>query len=138
MPTFFSPAKGWDAERRSKRRYRIPLSVEYKGPRQLCGRGAVLDISSGGVRITTDRELEYGAGVELHVSWPCSGKDADPMLLILFGVVLRSSCIEAALKIKRWALTDRKAFVLRPKRPGVETLTEADRITSAALEFESE
>jgi hypothetical protein len=54
------------------------------------GRGETIDIGSGGVAFTMEREITPQTYVELSISWPVLLDDTCAMRLIVFGRVLRS------------------------------------------------
>ena len=81
-------------DRRDDRRYSIDLELRYeviaRGRKQLCGSGRALDLSSGGVRFSSDRSLPVGASVKLFVRWPVMLKRNCPLTLLIVGRVIRS------------------------------------------------
>src|SRR5436305_4448007 len=95
-----------DQERRSKKRFHIEQDVRYKmlyGQRIAeTGVGKTVNVSSGGVWITTENTLTPGLPVELSMSWPVLLHDACPMKLMIYGCVIRSSGKAAAISIERY------------------------------------
>src|SRR6476620_3077798 len=95
-----------DRERRSKRRFQIEQEVRYKmlyGQRIAeTGVGKTVNISSGGLWITTENTLTAGMPVELSLSWPVLLHDSCPMKLMIYGCVLRSNPQGAAVAIERY------------------------------------
>jgi hypothetical protein len=95
-----------EGDRRTKRRFQIEQDVRYKmlyGQRIAeTGTGKSLNISSGGVWITTENILTTGMPVELSLNWPVLLNDACPMKLMIYGCVVRSSERGAAVTIERY------------------------------------
>src|SRR3954468_23607130 len=95
-----------DRERRSKRRFQIEQEVRYKmlyGQRIAeTGAGKTINVSSGGLWITTEKTLTPGLPVELSMSWPVLLNDSCPMKLMIYGCVIRSSGKAAAISIERY------------------------------------
>jgi hypothetical protein len=93
-------------ERRSKRRFQIEQEVRYKmlyGQRIAeTGAGKTINVSSGGLWITTENTLTPGLPVELSMSWPVLLNDSCPMKLMIYGCVIRSSGKAAAISIERY------------------------------------
>ena len=99
------------ADRRSRRRYPIEHDVRYKcvsGQRVLDeGAGKVVDISSGGVRFTTERTLGVGKKVEITVAWPVLIDNKCLLKLVINGWVIRSDSKSAAVKIEHYEFRTR-------------------------------
>ena len=95
-----------EGDRRTKRRFQIEQDVRYKmlyGQRIAeTGTGKSLNISSGGVWITTENMLTTGMPVELSMNWPVLLNDACPMKLMIYGCVVRSNERGAAVTIERY------------------------------------
>lgn len=93
-------------ERRAKRRFRIEQEVRYRllyGHRIAeTGEGRTLNISSSGVWITTQTQLNPGLPVELSINWPALLNEVCPMKLMVYGCVIRSTEHEAAVAIERY------------------------------------
>jgi hypothetical protein len=98
-----------NAERRSRQRFRIEEDVCYtclSGARPP-GVGKVLDISSKGVRFTTEGLLKPGTLIELLVSWPARLNDTCPLKLMIYGSVVRSDNSVAAIRIEHYEFRTR-------------------------------
>jgi hypothetical protein len=95
-----------DRERRSKRRFPIEQEVRYKmlyGQRIAeTGAGKTMNISSGGVWFSTENMLTSGMPVELSMSWPVLLNDSCPMKVMIYGCVVRSNGLGAAVAIERY------------------------------------
>src|SRR3954466_1070670 len=100
------PANRREHDRRSKKRFNIQQAVRYKlSYRQRIaetGVGKTVNVSSGGVWITTESTLTPGLPVELSMNWPVLLHDACPMKLMIYGSVVRSSGKAAAISIERY------------------------------------
>jgi hypothetical protein len=92
-------------ERRANRRFPIAQDIRYKmvyGQRIAeTGTGRTVNISSGGVWLTTENLLTAGMPVELAMNWPVLLHDSCPMKLMIYGCVIRSSEKGAAVSIER-------------------------------------
>ena len=92
-------------ERRSTRRYPIDLSMQYDLGRQegpegaRMGSGQVVNISSGGVLISSDRPIPPGVRIRLRLEWPARLNDAVPLALHIEGRTVRSSGPLTAVRI---------------------------------------
>jgi len=95
-----------ERERRSKKRFLIQQDIRYKmlyGQRIAeTGAGRTVNISSGGVWITTENPLTAGMPVELAMNWPVLLHDSCPMKLMIYGCVIRSNDKGAAVAIERY------------------------------------
>jgi hypothetical protein len=95
-----------DRERRTKRRFPIEQEVRYKmlyGQRIAeTGAGRTMNISSGGVWFSTENMLTSGMPVELSMSWPVLLNDSCPMKVMIYGCVVRSNGMGAAVAIERY------------------------------------
>src|ERR1017187_4998963 len=80
-------------DRRKKFRFPIHRELRYKlleeGILVGAGTGQSVNIGSGGVAFSIDRDLSPGAFSELSISWPVLLDDTCPMRFIVFGRVLR-------------------------------------------------
>jgi hypothetical protein len=104
-----------ERERRAKKRFLIAQDVRYKmlyGQRIAeTGTGRTVNISSGGVWLTTENPLTAGMPVELAMNWPVLLHDSCPMKLMIYGCVIRSSEKGAAISIERYEFrTQGRAF----------------------------
>jgi hypothetical protein len=89
-------------ERRSRHRFCIGQEISYtclSGTRTR-GVGKVLDISSRGVRFTTEGALNPGTRVEVSIDWPARLNDTCLLKLIVRGSVLRSEASVAVIRIQ--------------------------------------
>ena len=93
-------------ERRVKRRFEIAEELNYKmlyGQRiSETGSGKTLNISSGGVRFTTESTLTIGMPIEVSMGWPVLLNDSCPMKLMIYGCVIRCDEKGAAVAIERY------------------------------------
>ena len=89
-------------ERRDDRRYDIRLDLRWKLVRRRrlidAGVGHTLDLSRGGVRFYAGCVLSVGLNVELAVAWPARLHNVAPMILSIYGKILRSDQGWAAIR----------------------------------------
>ena len=94
------------SDRRKKFRFPIHRELRYKildeGVLVGAGTGQSINMGSGGVAISIDRELKPGAFIELSISWPVLLNDSCPMRFIAFGRVLRSAGKRSACTIDKY------------------------------------
>lgn len=64
--------------------------------------GKILNVSSSGVRFTTERTLSVGQTVEVTVEWPALIDNKCLMKLVIEGWVARSDSNSAAVKIEHY------------------------------------
>jgi hypothetical protein len=98
-----------NAERRSRQRFCIEQPVCYtclSGGRH-AGVGKVLDISSKGVRFTTEYALNPGPRLELSVNWPARLNGTCLLQLMIYGDVVRSEKSAAAVRIEHYEFRTR-------------------------------
>ena len=93
-------------DRRTKFRFPIHRELRYKildeGVLVGSGTGQTVNMASGGVAISIDRELKAGSYIELSISWPVLLDDSCPMRFIAFGRVLRSVGKRSACSIEKY------------------------------------
>lgn len=91
-------------ESRLKKRFGIVLPLTYKVVKgKGCdGSGTTINISSTGVRFTTEAPLVAGLQVELSLPWPALLNDTVPMKLVIEATVIRASATDAAAKIRSY------------------------------------
>ena len=99
------------ADRRSASRFPIPQEVQYKTVETrgtaVQGSGKVLDISSRGVRFTTEAMLPLGAGVQMSIAWPVSLSGGTALQLVVLGRVVRCGSNDAAVVIEKYEFRTR-------------------------------
>ena len=86
----------YSAERRSKCRYPLDLSIRFRsvsGLASISGEGRTLNLSSGGVLVLARHvelhEISAGARVELSIEWPSLLNGKVPLQLFARGRILR-------------------------------------------------
>lgn len=98
-------------ERRQHCRYSINTELEYRlmrrGLTPLQGKGAICDLSTGGVLFEADRFLELGLAVELSVKWPVIMDPLHPLRLRVIGKVVRTKGTMTAVQISRYEFCTR-------------------------------
>jgi hypothetical protein len=93
-------------DRRAAPRYPLTLAVRYvvqnKRRRVVTtGLGQTVDLSSCGVRFTTDSSLEPGLRLKLFIAWPVLLDGAVELQLTMEGTVVRSSNKDVSMRIER-------------------------------------
>jgi len=104
-------------ERRAHKRMDIKQEVRYtvlsgKNSVKPTGTGKTVDMSSGGVLITTESALTEGDQVELAISWPAQLDGVLPLKLMVFGRVVRADETQAAIILERHVFKTRGAGAL--------------------------
>jgi c-di-GMP-binding flagellar brake protein YcgR len=102
-------------DRRTGRRYDIPLKLRWKVSRRKrlleAGTGTTVDLSSCGILFETDQKMPEDGLVELSISWPALLHDSLPMQLIVVGRIVRVSGNLVAIDIAQHEFrTARAAF----------------------------
>ena len=104
-------------ERRENSRFPVKEEVRYRvlqaKTTEAAGAGRTLDISSGGIRFTTNEPLQPGRLVELSVNWPARLDGTCLLQLVATGRVVRSDNASAAVRIERYEFRTRGANVLQ-------------------------
>ena len=104
-------------ERRARQRFQIGQDVRYKcltgGRLSDAGAGKILDVSSKGVRFTTECALKPGTRLELSIDWPARLNDTCLLKLMIYGRVIRSEESAAAVKIEHYEFRTRASTPCR-------------------------
>ncbi|MCD6029869.1 MAG: type pilus assembly PilZ [Thermomicrobiales bacterium] len=108
-------------ERRGKFRFPMRRELRYKllkdGSIAESGAGETVDMGSGGVGFSIERELPVGAFIELSISWPVLLDQSCPMRLNVFGRVVRNDSGMCACTIDKYEFrTQSRAFQPSPVR----------------------
>jgi hypothetical protein len=92
-------------ERRARQRFPVDSEARYRllyGQHLAeTGTARVLNMSSSGVWLATDRPLTPGLPVEISMSWPALLNGTCPLKLTMFGCVVRAGEGGAAVAIER-------------------------------------
>jgi PilZ domain-containing protein len=103
------------AERRLKFRYPFDLVVRFRsssaGPR-FSGTGQVVNLSSGGVLVASERQVTEGALVEMSIEWPSLLNGRVPLQLVATGRVLRLEASHFAATFERYQFRTMKSSSL--------------------------
>ena len=110
MPSSIAGLEGWDQmeaslsktdiERRSKARYPVKLMVRYRTigrSNSVNGVGQTLNMSSGGLLVSAEREIPAGSRLEVNVEWPLLLNGTVPLQLVAHGKVVRGGGSEFAV-----------------------------------------
>lgn len=71
------------------------------------GVGKILNVSSSGVRFTTERTLSVGQSMEVTVDWPALIDNKCLMKLVINGWVVRSDSNSAVVKVEHYEFRTR-------------------------------
>ena len=112
----FRPPENRD-DRRARTRLDIRQDVRYKvfGEKNRVkdtGTGKTIDMSSGGLLISTESSLTEGDRVEVAVSWPAQLDGVLPLKLVVTGRVVRSDETQAAIALDKHVFKTRGAGAL--------------------------
>jgi c-di-GMP-binding flagellar brake protein YcgR len=104
-------------ERRANNRMDIKQDVRYtvlngKSSVKPTGRGKTIDMSSGGMLISTESPLTEGDQVELAISWPAQLDGVLPLKLVVVGHVVRANETQAAIVLEKHEFKTRGAGAL--------------------------
>lgn len=103
-------------DRRSAVRYSLALRLTFQTAEGIRGDGAIVDLSSTGLRFKTDRPVQASSRISVAVEWPAKYRNVHTMELQLQGVVVRFAAGEVAVAISRYALgvTDPRGMNIEP------------------------
>jgi hypothetical protein len=89
-------------DRREDRRYPMALELKYKLIRRRrvleVGKGATLDLSTGGILFEAEHALPVGLNVELLIDWPVLLHNVAPMRLMVTGKIVRNAGRQVAIQ----------------------------------------
>lgn len=108
-------------ERRGKFRFPMRRELRYKllkdGATAEAGSGETIDMGSGGISFSIERELPVGSFIELSISWPVLLDQTCPMRLNVFGRVVRNDSGACACTIDKYEFrTQSRTFQAGPVR----------------------
>jgi hypothetical protein len=88
-------------ERRKKQRFSFVTDLRYRmqGRTEWEGSGSTVNMNAEGILLTADRAFPLGAQIQLSLNWPGLYHDAERMLLLVTGTVVRSEGKRTALQI---------------------------------------
>jgi PilZ domain len=81
------------SERRSKVRYPVTMYVRYRTidrDQTVYGFGRLVNMSSGGILVKSERRMPVGKRLEINITWPFLLDGVVPLQLIALGKVVRS------------------------------------------------
>jgi PilZ domain len=94
-----------ERERRSKRRYPLQLNLRYRSISDrmpMAGTGRTLNVSSRGILIASEQEVQEGTRLHVRVEWPWLLDSATPLQLVAESRVVRASRAEFAVELLRY------------------------------------
>src|SRR6266403_961347 len=79
-------------ERRKKQRFSFVTDLRYRmqGRTEWEGSGSTVNMNADGILLAADRAFPLGAQIQLSLNWPGLYHDAERMLLLVTGTVVRS------------------------------------------------
>ena len=102
-------------ERRGKFRFPMRRELRYKllrdGAVAESGNGETVDIGSGGIAFTINRDLPVGSFIELSISWPVLIEESCPMRLNVFGRIVRSQPGKVACTVDKYEFRTQSRIV---------------------------
>jgi hypothetical protein len=107
-------------ERRIKLRYRLDLTVRYRcraAGTVVLGEGLAVNISSGGVLVASQHQMDAGVLVELSIEWPALLDGRTPLQLMAFGRVLRRGDSHFVASVERHEFRTMKSSI-QSQAPG--------------------
>jgi hypothetical protein len=118
------------AERRSKVRYPLDLSVRFRYFAEgslLFGVGRTVDVSSGGILVTCPRiisphEIDVGMNVEMSIEWPPLLDGRISLQLFAVGWVVRRRPFDFAASFERYQLRTMKSAIQPDARSGADVI----------------
>ncbi len=87
-------------ERRSKMRYPVTLNVRYRTLgryRRVSGLGRTVNLSSGGILVSSEQKIAVGTRLEVNLEWPSLLDGEIPLQLVALGKVVR--CLESGFAV---------------------------------------
>jgi hypothetical protein len=107
------------AERRSKSRFPLDLSVRFRplAGALFSGAGRAVNVSSGGVlvvshHVVSQREIRVGALVEMSIEWPSLLDGRVPLQLVAVGRIVRRRAADFAAAFERYQFRTLKRSIL--------------------------
>ena len=88
-------------ERRNRARYPVQLPARYQG-QGIAGVGLTVNISSKGLLITCQHELQLGTRLEVRINWPSLLESTVPLQLVASGRVIRCEGFSIALEFAQY------------------------------------
>ena len=116
-------------ERRQRFRYRLGLSVRFAPSgdgSSMSGKGMIVDMSSGGVLITSGDQPPVGELVEMRIEWPSLLDGRIPLQFIAMGRILRHGPSGFAAAFERHEFRTLKRIATRERVANGARLNEPD------------
>jgi hypothetical protein len=101
-------------DRRSKIRFPLELRVTFRTLRRddpCAGEGWVVNMSRGGILVSSQHEIGEGAGVELNIEWPSLLHGRIPLRFVAIGKVVRCDASSFAVVLTRYQFRTAKRKV---------------------------
>lgn len=103
-------------ERRTRARYPVQLPARYRGVnrgKRIEGVGLTVNISSRGLLITCQHQLQLGTRLEVLINWPSLLESTIPLQLVATGRVIRSEGSSVALEFGQYEFRTMKTKPLQ-------------------------
>ena len=101
-----SPPEAKLVDRRGSIRYPVRHDLQYwlvdRGAGKLAGAGRTLDMSSTGIRFSTQVPIQLGRVVAVSVDWPARLEGTCLLKLVAAGRVVRTDGLRVAMRIRRY------------------------------------
>jgi len=97
-----SPLVPASNERRSKLRFPLARKVRYEfvqSNQSQCGQGEILNISSSGVLLQAEHELQPGTKLRLSISWPIKLNETASIKLVAEGKIVWAKEKKVAVRL---------------------------------------
>lgn len=99
------PPQNAQPERRTSQRFHLSLELRYIAlSRQMSeekGSGRTIDISSSGLKFSSEGPILIGQRVEVFIDWPAVLNGNIKLQLVMSGIVVRTNGTEVAVEIQR-------------------------------------
>jgi PilZ domain len=95
-------------DRRRARRYPVALPLRYRTASGSQGKGESVNISSKGLLFRCESQLHVGDVIEAELDWPDLGHDHRPVVLKVYGMVVRRDAGGTAMSISKYEFPRRE------------------------------
>ena len=115
-------------ERRNRARYPVQLPARYQSlerGQRIEGVGLTVNMSSKGLLITCQHELQLGTRLEVRINWPSLLESTVPLQLVASGRVIRCEGFAFALEFAQYQFRTMKTKPLVPHASGLRTADSA-------------
>jgi PilZ domain len=98
-------------ERRLKARYPVQLPARYRSldRERVAGVGLTVNISSNGLLVTCQHEIQLGTRMEVLINWPSLLESTIPLQLVTTGRVIRSGASTFVIEFAQYQFRTMKS-----------------------------